>query len=347
MGTWVLNHESILKIPIMAKKRNTKKNNGNKKSKVVMRIQQGLDSAGAAYLRLLSDPCAADLVAPTYGGTGSGYLMRTKYLVNAASFVDALLEFTPQFASQYVRLSGTSATGTTLGAATSVAIPSQLKAVASQYRCVAACVKTFYLGSELNRQGIVASSLTAGPYLLNSTTPTGSAATFAEKASRYVRMGTEMHECRWVPAESDQNFVSMVEPETVNTQFTEGSTIQIAVVNAPTSTIQFEVTAVWEWVPISVASDGALNTGGSVVYTPRAPVTAQPLSATLHRIGDVARFATDPNVHKSVAERLSSTLAFAQGVYGMTQAVRSGMAFARNPAVRALGGPMSRLALTL
>jgi hypothetical protein len=281
------------------------------------------DAASAAYLRLLADPCAADMVAPTFGGTGSGYLMRTKFVKAMGNFSDGVFEFTPQFASQPYRFSGASATGTALGAASFDAAPSQLRAIAGTFRCVAACMKVYYTGSELTRQGIIASSLTGGPYLNVGNVPVETAAGFAEKSTRYVRLGTEMHEVRWVPQESDQNFVSVLQPEGQSDFFNEGATVQIVVVNAPANTIQFEVTAVWEWTP---STDPAVSpTGGSIVYAPRAPTTPLPLSATLHKIGDLARFATDPAMHAGVGKRLSSTFAFGQGVYNMVKAVAPGM----------------------
>jgi hypothetical protein len=289
----------------------------------VVPTSAAFDAASAAYLRLLSDPCAADMVAPTFGGTGSGYLMRTKFVKAMGNFSDGVFEFTPQFITQPYRFCGAAVTGAALGTAAYDSAPSQLRTIAGTYRCVAACMKVYYTGSELTRQGIVASSLTGGPYLYNAQAPTETAAGFAEKATRYVRLGTEMHEVRWVPQESDQNFVSMNQPEATVDYFSEGATIQIVVVNAPANTIQFEVTAVWEWTP---ATDPATApTGGSIVYAPRSPVTPLPLSATLHKIGDLARFATDPAVHAGLGKRLSSTFAFGQGVYNMVKTVAPGM----------------------
>jgi len=288
--------------------------------------QGAFDAASAAYLRLLADPCAADMVAPTFGGTGSGYLMRTKYVLAAGAVADSVFEFTPQYANQPYRLCTAGTTGGALGPAGFVSLPVQLQNIAGTYRCIAACLKVYYTGSELTRQGIVASALTGGPYLNAGDTPVEAAPAFAEKATRYVRLGTEMHEVRWVPQESDQNFVSMTQPEISDEIFNEGATIQMTVVNAPPSTIQYEVTAVWEWTPRT--DPGTSTTGGSIVYAPRAPTTPLPLNATLHRIGDLAKFATDPAMHEAAGRRISSTLAFGQGLYNATKFVGAGMKMA-------------------
>jgi hypothetical protein len=254
--------------------------------------------------------------------------MRTKYVQSAGNVVDSVFEFTPQFALTPYRFTGSLATGTQLSAATFTGLPAQLQSIAGTYRCIAACMKVYYTGSELTRQGIVASSLTGGPYLTNAQTPTQFAPAFAEKATRYVRLGTEMHEVRWVPQESDQNFVSVVQPENLNDVFYEGATIQMVVLNAPANTIQYEVTAVWEWTPRTEPGTGVSTAGGSIVYSPRAPSTPLPLNATLHKIGDLARFATDPAMHAEAGRRISSTLAFGQGVYNAAKFVGGGMKMA-------------------
>jgi len=309
-----------------ARKRNQQSSKRKPVPRSIAPTQSGFDSASAAYLRLLADPCAADMVAPTYGGTGSGYLMRTKYVLAAGAVTDSVFEFTPQFATQPYRLSTAGTTGGALSAAGLVTLPTQLVNIAGTYRCVAACMKVYYTGSELTRQGIVASALTGGPYLLAGVTPIEAAPGFAEKSTRYVRLGTEMHEVRWVPQESDQTFVSTTQPETVSDGPAEGATLQMIVVNAPASTIQYEVTAVWEWTPRT--DPGSSTAGGSIVYAPRAPATPLPLNATLHRIGDLAKFATDPAMHEQAGRRIASTLAFGQGVYNAVKYVGAGMKMA-------------------
>jgi len=110
-----------------------------------------LDDASRRYLALLNDPCASDLVPPIYGGTGSGYLMRTKQvLVPLNTTTDALFEFTPSYYSAHaLRLSTASTVGGALSAAASTAVPPPLTNVAEQYRCIAACVKLLHwLGAE-------------------------------------------------------------------------------------------------------------------------------------------------------------------------------------------------------
>jgi len=281
-------------------------------------LGSSIDAATAAYLRLLNDPCAADLVPATYGGTGSGYLMRTKQFVYPLSTaVDAVLEFTPGWSNQPTRLTTATTSGGALSVVSATGIPAQLAVVSDTFRCVAACVKIYYTGSELNRAGMVFGNLLDGPSLASAEVPGIAAPGYAASAARYVRLGSEMHEFRWCPAETDQTFVTEGNATPAYAP-PEGSTLQLGFVGVPANTVSFEITAVWEWQPIKLAN----NTNSAIVTSSRGPVTPLPLSATLHRLGPLARWATDPSNHGKIVQAAQ----FARGVYSSVRRIAPAMA---------------------
>jgi len=283
----------------------------------VARVRSSMDSATAKYLALLEDPCAADLAPPTYGGTGSGYLMLTKQVVTPISTAtDGLLEYTPSWANQAVRLNAVAVTGTALGAVTYAAVPDQLTNIAENFRPVAACVKVYYTGSELNRSGMVFGSLLDAPSTQYWEVLTGTALAYSISAARFVRIGSEMHEYRWCPNESDQAWGTIQSNAPQNEDY-QGSTLQVGFVGAYAGTVSFEITTVWEWQP---KTGGSTSNGGTgIVSTPRAPVTPLSLNATLHRLGNLAEWSAQPRNRQRIMQ-------FAQGVYNGVRMVRPALA---------------------
>lgn len=288
---------------------------GKRMMQNVSRVSQGLDLAGRRYLALLEDPCAADLVPPTYGGTGSGYLMRTKQLIiPAATAVDGLLEYTPGWAQQCARLSTVTTTGNNLTTVSGTVAPSQLTAIADQFRAVAACIKIYYTGSELARAGMIFGTLIDAPSISPTETLACPTLGYSLNAARFVRLGSEMHEFRWCPNEEDQTFVSLSTSASPGYDQVYGSTLQVGFVGVPAGSVSFEITTVWEWQPKS-----GLTGSSGIVSTPRAPISPQPLNATLHKLGNLAEWATKPMNQKKL-------LTFGQGAYNMYTKVRPALA---------------------
>jgi len=333
----------------MAKRQNKKvvarPSGKSKRSKRVPRMRT--DAATAAlqrYLALLSDPCGADLTAPLYTGSGSGYFMRTRQIVPLpGNIVDGVLEITPTISvslGSFARYSATATTGGNLPAtATFVTMSTQLTGISACYRPVAGCLKLMYTGSELSRSGLVFSSLLTEPQLATATAPgTGasSAATMSVAAQRIARLGEEAHEVRWVPNSNDENWTTS--PTDANapldtTAPAAGSTIMMGFYGVPAGSITAEITFVWEWQPATVFATN------SIQPSPRSPPHPLGINAVLHKIGDLGSWATDPANHQKAYNRMASTFAFGQGVYNVVKAF--------TPAGRAAGmiGGLSRLSI--
>lgn len=270
------------------------KANGNKAKKNSSRkggvkTINGLDENCRKWLRLMADPCSSALCQPCYGGTGSGYLTRTRDIITPpANAVDFLMEFTPTTnTNQTYRYGYAVTTGGSLGTAAVQQAGGLIanRAVVGRQRCVAACIKVLYTGSELTRAGLVSATLDSGRTLESGELITGSAQLWSTGMPRTARMGSERHEILWVPGDNDAVFRANELTEELVTGEASGNSIQVAVTNAPAASYIIEATVVWEWQPAQEVSAGA---PGITVMT--APPSGIPLSTILSKIGDIGAF---------------------------------------------------------
>lgn len=250
-----------------------------------------LDSSARAWLRLLSDPCGADLVESCYAGTGTGYLSRVRtVVVPPANAVDWLMEFRPGSGwSQAIRYGYSSTPNGSLGTGTNYAGGGFLSSTAvGRARCIAACVKLIYTGTETNRSGYVSYGLDQGATILLNETIEGAAGHWASTMAHSERMGARDFEFKWVPGPGDEDFRATRDgSEEVWTNENRGAGVTLAVVGAPAGTFQAQITSVWEWQPEEE------NIGGpsGLVVANRAPRSANTLNDVLRAIGDIGKFA--------------------------------------------------------
>lgn len=267
-----------------------KTNNGGKKpSPTARRLQGVLDKGAADWLRLMEDPCNAPLVRGCFPGLGGGMLFRTRHEVGVgAAAVDSTIFFHPAGNTSGTYYPIQWASSNTSGAAPTTRYGMQITgawASGSQVRCVAACIKVRYTGSELNRAGIVGHIMTNDPPFLDGT-PGGTAGVvpncFLLRASAQTvyRLGEAAHEVRWLPANEDGNFI-----EDPIATYNTGNAVGFAVTGAAPGSIYYEVTAVWEVVP-PVATN--------MVPSLTAPPSSNTVNDVLRAIGNVGKWATDP-----------------------------------------------------
>jgi len=271
----------------------------------------------AGYLRLLADPCGAEMAPTPYLGGGSDLMVRTRQIMPIGNNVDWVYQFSPQYGSNMhiYSASGTTAGGA-LGTYGVLANPPSFLTGTSvgAYRCAAACVRVMYSGTEAARSGMIYSqNVTAGQIRAGATPPSGATSTtFAQGANRMVRLGEELHEARWLPTESDSDWIwSNVDGAGANTQPTGGAFI-IGGLGTPANTISLDLTAVWEWTPEA-------DTNNGLAYQPRMPTTytLNDVLASFKRYGvSAAEFATSP----TGATRLSNLFATAGALYKGTAA---------------------------
>lgn len=249
-----------------------------------------LDEAAVKWRKLLEDPCGADLAPPCYAGTGTGYLVRYRTLINLPpTAVDFLWEFTPSDGPSICLHSSWSATpGGALGTAGITTIGGILDniAIVGRTRCVAACVKAVYLGSELNRSGTIGYTCDSGATLTSAETITGNAVEWMAGMPHTERIGASNNEYRWVPGPGDEFFRVAPGAEESSTAEFNGNSLQVVINNAPAGTVQLQLVSVWEWQPAEEVAGYS-----RLVVSNRGPPSGSTMNEVLRSLGDLGEFA--------------------------------------------------------
>lgn len=196
-----------------------------KSAKVSARPKGGLDRDGAAWQRLLSDPCYAPLAHPVYPTGDGGQLVRVEQelnFANGATDTGGFLIWAPGAIGTNNCLVYGSNSGANEGVALTCTDQSStapgytfLRAQASGARCVAACIQIAWPGSELDRQGMVSLGQVGGTLL----TEAVAAPVLSVNAARVLcqlrtRMPDTMVEAKWRPSAGDMDWTdpSIVTP---------------------------------------------------------------------------------------------------------------------------------------
>lgn len=201
----------------------TKKNNKAAKARAKPKVPRPmpvmaarLDGPAQDWANLLVDPCSAPLVHPIYPGANGGVLMRFEGTYNigfGATETAGVFQWTPGNLGSYS--SGTLASNMAITTATSGSTTAVLSAPASSLapgytfltanaaatRCVGACIQIFYLGTELNRSGILSyGNLMGGAFNVgDNVTADGVSNTF----EHFTRTPDSMVEIKWRPSAYD------------------------------------------------------------------------------------------------------------------------------------------------
>ncbi len=242
----------------MVKKRAVAAQKRTKPKTVVKRRERasGLDSAALDYARLLIDPCNGKLVHPIYPGADAGFLFRAESfgtIATGASITAGTLHWTPG----YVNSSGTEvlATQNLDGGAAVAAGPltslspgrTFLLNNAKAVRCIAACLKITFPGSESARSGRVHYGITSAGIIdnTNSIVPDG----VAQSLQNYTRTPPETIELVWRPTIADTEFNDPTEAASAVIRDRK-SALTVAFAGLPASVgMTFHFTALYEWTP--------------------------------------------------------------------------------------------------
>lgn len=233
--------------------------------------QPRLSQHALAWARLLKDPCAANVAHPCYGGSESGYLVRTKYSGTIlGGNTNGIYQITPglgmltgaAFVGGNTSTSGTALTLSPVAASTFAPF---LANNARAWRAVAACVKVRYTGAESARAGMVGLKYTTAPPYKDNTT---SIILDQELATCPVvqRLGEVEHEIKWVPADTDELYLNTAS----SVLSAVGGTLSVIITGAPASSVFFETTVVYEWLPFS-----SLNVSVGAGLPPSTNTTAE------------------------------------------------------------------------
>lgn len=176
------------------------------------RMIAGLDEHAKKWARLLMDPCGAPLVQPcTISSNGTGLLVRKHTFGNPFTAPNNDLQLFALFGTNnnpntagifYFGQCLNGASGTVGGAQTLFQLPEM--GGSSRFRCVAGCVKVHFLGPESTRQGLVGLGISSLPPVLEGQTGVNSGNLMAT-CQRVARIGSEAHEIKWFPMDSDDS----------------------------------------------------------------------------------------------------------------------------------------------
>lgn len=296
-----------------------KKNNTGNESKAkkgmtrAARVGHQLDAGAKAWLKLLSDPCGADLAHPCYGGTTSGYLTRMRYTYTVpATAVDFIAEWNPsELTSSFVRYCWATSVGGSLGNASNipggVPAPFLTNSVVGRYRPVAGCLKVHYTGAELDRKGSVGLNLSFGETLVDGEGIGSSAPAMLAPMATVARLGSVAHEIRWLPGLSDGEFSSSASGDDKSWSQEGGGSIQVVITGMPAGTAMLEFISVYEWQPAEESSPGLRS-------TMEGPRSRNHLNEILSAVGDVGKWAVGGPVAGALPV-IMRTMAQAAAVY--------------------------------
>lgn len=172
-------------------------------------------------------------------------------------------------------------------------------------RFVAGCLKVNYTGSELERSGMVGLYTGSGQNFINGTAiGAGNSTQMLQTCNRVVRLGSEVHEVRWVPTSpTDLDWINVTDAG-IGGYVTNTTAIGAVVVGAPAGKVSYEFTWVVEWKPRTDKNQGV----SQAIQPPR----SFDLNDALRRIGDVASFATRPSNIARVASFANSAFSVAR-----------------------------------
>lgn len=236
-----------------------KRAGGKKKSKSARNVPDGvLDVGGAAWARLLADPCNAPLVNPVYpSGSFGGQLVRVEsdFIAGAGATQTAVaVLYTPGLYATSIASAATwplSLIEAETDVITGNWAPTSRIPGATQYgawqsvRAVASCVQVTWPGSELNRQGTVAMGQVSSNIIFTTGTSTSA---LRQLCPRVDRMPDGTAEIKWRPTERDGTTTGGDSVDV--TQAGGRGSMLISVAGIPVATgVRFRIVTVLEVTP--------------------------------------------------------------------------------------------------
>lgn len=240
-----------------SKKKGTKA--GRKKQnklRVTMPGRRGLDVYASRYARLLMDPCNGPLEHPVYAGSEAGFLFRAQSVFTVgtgATDTAGYLHWTPGYVnsnnSEILTAAGAAANTTLVAGASGTAGPGKafLNGNAFGVRCVAACLRIVYPGTEANRSGRIHFGHTQASLVDTGDSVTPDA--LAVACQSYTRTPPEAMEILWRPGNADQEFNDPSAASSATLRDRKQA-LTVSWAGLPVAVgLTFYFTAVFEWTP--------------------------------------------------------------------------------------------------
>nr|UZT54522.1 MAG: hypothetical protein [flactilig virus 18] len=286
------------------------------------------DAKGRAmsWLKLLGDPCSAQLVRPCYTGVDAGYLIRTTNIYKVSATAEAappgtivpmraFVQYTPWNMTQTTGIVAAASTATeaiSIGTGLGNFISQSLSV--AQYRPVACCLKWIPNGPYSTRQGSVGFISQPGRVIAP-----GETVNFLDHLARCPAVdsnGSTHHEVRWLPTAVDESFTTIAAPvntgagavtvvlERVDGTY-EGTGTSVQTVQANG---RLEIVTVWEWTPDA-------NQALVAITEPPLPYTAQQVLSTIRDMSSFVYRGVANGVYRTASA--GSQMLLTAGVQGM------------------------------
>lgn len=216
-----------------------------------------VEKAVRDYIQLLKDPCNGPLVGPV-GATANGYITRFETTVSVApNNGNWVLKWTPGAlysnatdATGLYGVDSASLTGAqvqTLQNGTG-ALPGApgyafLTGTCQTFRCLAACAQIRYTDTEVNRKGVVGSTICTG-----ARTWSNIGQAFSITVDR-ARVPDQALEVLWQPGDGDETFTSMVATTPDVETLARKNAILLAGSGCLTGSVSVRLVVVYQWTP--------------------------------------------------------------------------------------------------
>lgn len=165
-----------------------------------------LDQYGAAWARLLADPCNAPLTSPCYPSSGTGQFIRLHTFLSpiTGSNNSLQLAIVPGRNRYYFGQTDSFSAGGTIGAEQELFSQLNSSGIYDTHRCIAACAKVHYVGAEQSRSGQVA--LGSNTHPIFDTGVNYSSAQLFRNMQQIARFGELQHEVKFIPNSVDADW---------------------------------------------------------------------------------------------------------------------------------------------
>lgn len=207
------------------------------------------------HVNMIMDPCGSPLTRSAYSGQ-SGVLTRHTINLTQATGANAASVFvvSPGGFRNFATSTLTDTT-TFLPSYGNSFVPgiTYLGGVASYVRCVAACMRIHWSGTELNRAGSVAYGTVTGSQIPTENTTVSQIYTMLNKKTRTP---DGVFEVRWNPADEDESYAptSLAVP---TSDFNDRTMLAFAYTGPASATFAVNITCIYEWLPLLSAGQPA------------------------------------------------------------------------------------------
>lgn len=240
-------------------------------------IASNLDQGAMQHARMLMDPCNAHMAQPVYSGMGTGQYRRCRVIFSPpATAAEGTYVFCPGTNSKLVATHVAANIGNPYTFNKSELFGNGILPADSETRCIAACVRIRYLGSEYERGGCIGTR--TSPFLYYTELQVSNNADALTSCTLINRVGEVMHEVKFVPGVGDELF-SPTWGSTVPSPRQLGS-FGFTWSNMLGSQFQVEITAIME-----------IEAAAGTVPAPIAPSSRNTLNQVLTALGPPAQWA--------------------------------------------------------